>query len=140
MIKELVSDEEFLSQPAEPATAEDADVAQDLMDTMESMIEDCACLAANMIGSTKAVIVYQDEKDTAHIMYNPKIKRAMRPFKATEGCFSLNRDTNVTRYQTIRVSYQELVDGELVNREREFKDWVAQAIQHAVDHCRGRLV
>ena len=33
MIKELVTDEAILSQPCETATAEDAVVAQDLLDT-----------------------------------------------------------------------------------------------------------
>ena len=43
MIKEIVHDQILLSQVAEPATAEDAAVAQDLIDTMNSL-EDCACL------------------------------------------------------------------------------------------------
>ena len=34
MIKELVTDEAILSQPCETATAEDAVVAQDLLDTL----------------------------------------------------------------------------------------------------------
>ena len=37
MIKELVTDEAILSQPCEPATAEDAAVAQDLLDTLASV-------------------------------------------------------------------------------------------------------
>ena len=61
MIKEIVKDREFLSQPAEPATAADAQVAQDLKDTMESMGGDCACLAANQIGSRKAIIAREVE-------------------------------------------------------------------------------
>lgn len=44
MIKELVKDEAVLSTPCEPATAADAEVAQDLVDTLLS-IEDAACLA-----------------------------------------------------------------------------------------------
>ena len=59
MIRELVTDEELLSTPCEPATAEDADVAQDLLDTLES-IEDGACLAANQIGVAKAVVAYRN--------------------------------------------------------------------------------
>ena len=55
MIKELVKDEAVLSPPCEPATAADAEVAQDLVDTLLS-IEDAACLAANQIGVTKAII------------------------------------------------------------------------------------
>ena len=49
MIRELVNDDELLSTPCEPATADDAELAQDLLDTLES-IEDAACLAANQIG------------------------------------------------------------------------------------------
>lgn len=139
MIKEIVKDTEFLSKPAEAATAEDAAVAQDLVDTMESMKDDCACLAANQIGSTKAVIAF-DDNGTTCVMYNPKVKQAMRPYGAVEGCLSLDKESNVTRYQTIKVAYDELVDGELVPRQRKLTDWTAQVVQHAIDHCRGRLV
>ena len=51
MIKDLVQDESVLSTPCEPATAEDAPVAQDLVDTLAS-IDDAVCLAANQIGVT----------------------------------------------------------------------------------------
>ena len=72
MIKELVKDDAVLSVPCEPATAEDAAVAQDLVDTLAS-IEDAVCLAANQIGVTKAVVAYQDDDGNAHVMYNPKV-------------------------------------------------------------------
>ena len=49
MIKELVHDDAILSQTCEPATAEDAALVQDLIDTMNS-IDDAVCLAANQIG------------------------------------------------------------------------------------------
>lgn len=48
-IKELVHDEAVLSTPCEKATAEDAQVAQDLLDTMVSL-DEAACLHANQIG------------------------------------------------------------------------------------------
>lgn len=44
-IKELVHDEAVLSTPCEKATAEDAQVAQDLLDTMASL-DEAACLHA----------------------------------------------------------------------------------------------
>ena len=56
MIKELVFDDAILSTPCEAATAEDASVAQDLIDTLAS-IEGAACLAANQIGVAKALCV-----------------------------------------------------------------------------------
>ena len=139
MIKEIVTDEEFLSKPSEPATAADAEVVQDLIDTMESMSEDCACLAANQIGVLKAIIVYDDNGKT-RVMYNPVIKQAMKPYGALEGCLSLNRETPAKRYDLIRVSYQELVDGELVEKTRKLTDWTAEIVQHAIDHCNGVLV
>lgn len=52
MIKELVHDEMLLSRPCAAATAQDADVAQDLLDTLVS-IDSAACLAANQIGAKK---------------------------------------------------------------------------------------
>ena len=66
MIKELVTDEAILSQPCEPATAEDAAVAQDLLDTLASL-DEAACLAANQIGVAKAVSVYHDENEQPHL-------------------------------------------------------------------------
>lgn len=140
MIKELIhNDEEFLAKPAEPATAEDAQVAQDLLDTMKAR-ENCACLAANQIGSTKAVIAFCDEKDRIVVMFNPRVKAGMRPYRVEESCLSLDEPHTVTRYFTIRVAYEELVDGALVARTHRYEDFVAQAIQHAIDHCNGRLV
>ena len=41
MIKELVKDDAVLSVPCEPATAEDAPVAQDLVDTLVSIARAC---------------------------------------------------------------------------------------------------
>ena len=138
VIKEIVKDEQFLSQPAEPATAEDAGVAQDLVDTLNSL-DDCACLAANQIGSTKAVIAFEGEKGV-QVMYNPKIVASMAPYKATEGCLSLDRSTEVRRFQLVRVQFDALVNGELVRRTWKVRGWVAEAIQHACDHCAGKLV
>lgn len=91
MIKDIVKDEEFLSKPAEPATPEDADVAQDLLDTMAAN-EDCAGLAANQIGSTKAIIAFLGAHGP-QVMYNPKIVATMVPYKVSEGCLSLDRET-----------------------------------------------
>ena len=113
MIKELVTDEAILSQPCEPATAEDAAVAQDLLDTLASL-DEAACLAANQIGVAKAVIVYHDESEQPHVMY--------------------------TRYERVKVVYDELVDGALVSRKRDFTGWTAELIQHMIDHCKGKLV
>lgn len=138
MIKDIVKDKDFLSQVAEPATADDAEVGQDLVDTMGS-IEGCACLAANQIGSTKAVIAYE-ENGRVHVMYNPKLVAYMQPFPAVESCLSLEEQSPVQRFNLIRVSYQVLADGKLQNRTKKFSGWTAEIIQHAIDHTKGVLV
>ncbi len=138
MIKDIVKDKDFLSQVAESATADDAEVGQDLVDTMGS-IEGCACLAANQIGSTKAVIAYE-ENGRVHVMYNPKLVAYMRPFPAVESCLSLEEQSPVQRFNLIRVSYQVLADGKLQNRTKKFSGWTAEIIQHAIDHTKGVLV
>ncbi len=139
MIKELVKDEAILSQRCERATAADADVAQDLIDTVLD-VEDGACLAANQIGVTKAVVVYVDDDKTPHVMYNPRIMMGLAAERTVEGCLTRDEPSKVTRYGKIKVAYEELVDGELKQRKGDFVGWEAQMIQHMVDHCNGKLV
>lgn len=140
MIKELVKDDAVLSQQCEPATADDAAVAQDLLDTLASL-DDASCLAANQIGVTKAVIVYIDQNDKPRVMFNPVFKRGLRPYKTAELCLSREEEAaKVTRYDQITVAYDELVDGQLVPRTRKMQGWTAQIVQHMIDHCKGKLV
>ena len=138
MIKDIVKDREFLSKPAEPATAEDAEVAQDLRDTIES-IEDCVCLAANQIGSNKAIIAYEDNGHI-FVMFNPKIKMAAQPYQTQESCLSLDEVSEVKRFQMISVGYQVISNGNLVSRTKRLSGWTAELVQHGVDHCAGKLV
>lgn len=139
MIKELVKDEAILSQPCTPATAEDAQVAGDLVETLTSM-DGAACLAANQIGTTTCIIAYLDDDDQPRIMYNPRLLQALGAFKTVEGCLSLEADSKVTRFDRVKVGYDELVDGELKPRKKDFTGWTAQIIQHGIDHCKGKLV
>ncbi len=140
MIKEIVTDDEFLSRPSEKATAEDASVAQDLLDTIAAD-EEAACLAANQIGVLKAVVVYLDEQDKPYIMYNPVLKQGLYPFKANETCLSHgDKEMKVTRFNKIQVAYDDLVDGALVPKKRKLEGWTAVVVQHMIDHCNGKLV
>ena len=72
MIKEIMRDETFLAQKADPATSEDLSVAQDLLDTLEANKERCVGMAANMIGVNKRIIVF-DNEGTYMVMFNPEI-------------------------------------------------------------------
>lgn len=137
--KKIIKDEKILTQTCEDCTVEDAQLAQDLIDTVAAT-EDAACIAANQIGVTKRAFCYLDDDDKPHVMFNPVMKRALAPFKAVEECFSVDEPHKVTRFQRMTVEYDELVDGELVPRKREFRDWTAQIIQHGIDHTKGKLV
>ena len=139
MIKELVKDEAVLSKKCTRATAEDEKIAQDLIDTMKS-IEDCACLAANQIGVCKAVCVYLDDERNPHVLYNPRLMMGLKAFRVEEGCLTREEPSKVTRYAKVKVSFDELVDGELKPRKRDFMGWTGQMIQHICDHCQGKLV
>ena len=139
MIRELVTDEAILSQVCEKATPEDADIAQDLIDTACSL-DDCSCLAANQIGVTKAVAVYFDDDEEAHVLYNPRILMGLRPGRTIESCLSREDISKVTRYAKVKVAYDELVDGAFKQRKRDYTGWIAQMIQHMIDHCNGKLV
>ncbi len=139
MIKEIVTDEEILSKPCEPACAEDAPIAADLVETLLAS-DEAACLAANQIGETKAIIAYLNQKGHPVVMFNPKVTQKLRPYTAVEACLSREEPTAVTRYDWVRVSYDALVDGALVARKKKLEGDAAQAVQHMIDHCEGVLV
>lgn len=139
MVRDLVRDEGVLSKRCQRATAEDAAVAQDLVDTVAT-IDDAACLAANQIGVTKAVCVYLDDDRSPHVMYNPRLMMGLQAFRVEEGCLTRDEPSKVTRYTKVKVSYEELQDGRLVERKRDFTGWTAEMVQHMIDHCNGKLV
>ena len=60
MIREIVTDPFFLSQKSEPATKQDQQVIQDLLDTIHAHADHCVGMAANMIGVRKTILVATD--------------------------------------------------------------------------------
>ena len=57
-----------------------------------------------------------------------------------DGCLTRDEESKVTRFDRIKVAYDELADGALKPRKRDFTGWTAQVIQHMIDHCKGKLV
>ena len=88
MIREICRDEAFLSQKAAPATPEDWQTAEDLLETLEHHKEGCVGMAANMIGVSKRIIAF-DNDGTYMVMFNPEIVKKSGPYHAEEGCLSL---------------------------------------------------
>lgn len=139
MQRPIMTSVSFLRRPAEPASAEDLPIADDLKDTLEANRSRCVGMAANMIGETKAIIVFVDEELGGRIttMFNPRITAADGAFDTTEGCLSLKGERRTLRYRRIEVTYQ---DRRMRERHAAFTGWTAQIIQHEVDHCNGIII
>ncbi|WP_300690105.1 peptide deformylase [uncultured Oscillibacter sp.] len=135
MVQEIMRDEVFLSQKAEPATPEDLPIAQDLLDTLAAH-NGCVGMAANMIGVCKRIIVFDNEGKYT-VMFNPEIIRKSGPYEAEEGCLSLTGTRKAKRWQSIKVQYQ---NEQFQTRFKTFTGWTAQIIQHEIDHCEGVLI
>ena len=136
MVREIMRDEAFLAQKAEPAAPEDLPVAQDLLDTLAAHKDSCVGMAANMIGMNKRVIVFDNEGEYM-VMFNPEIVKKSGPYQAEEGCLSLSGVRKANRWKSIKVQYQ---NKKFQIRFKTFTVWTAQIIQHEIDHCEGILI
>ena len=136
MVREICKDEAFLAQKAEPATADDLVVAQDLLDTLVAHRDGCVGMAANMIGVNKRIIVF-DSEGKYMVMFNPVIVRRSGVYEAEEGCLSLTGTRKTKRFQTIKVQWQ---NERFQTRIKTFTGWTAEIIQHEIDHCEGILI
>ena len=136
MVQPICKDVIFLARKSERAMPEDLPIGQDLLDTLEAHRDGCVGMAANMIGKAKRIIVFLDG-DTPTVMYNPEIVKASEPYEAEEGCLSLQGVRKTTRYQKIKVRYQNEA---FQTRPKSYTGWTAQIIQHEIDHCNGILI
>ena len=137
MIKEIVHDPILLARKSVPATRDDLQTAQDLLDTLAAHKDSCVGMAANMIGVCRRIIVF-DNDGTYMTMLNPEIVRQSEVYETVEGCLSLLGGPRKTkRYRKIKVQYQTL---DFQNRLKTFSGWTAQIIQHEIDHCNGILI
>ena len=135
MVREICKDEAFLAQKAEPATADDLVVAQDLLDTLAAHKDGCVGMAANMIGINKRIIAFDNEGEYM-LMFNPVIVRQSGAYEAEEGCLSLSGMRHTKRFRTIKVQWQ---NEKFQTRLRTFTGWTAEIIQHEIDHGEGIL-
>ena len=137
MVRDVIHDPILLSRKSLPATGEDLQTAQDLLDTLAANRERCVGMAANMIGIFKRIIVF-DNNGTDMLMLNPQIVKKAEPYEAMESCLSLLGGPRKTvRYQKIKVQYQTL---DFQTRLKTFSGWTAQIIQHEMDHLDGILI
>ncbi len=137
MVRELIHDPLFLARTSTPATKEDLPIVQDLMDTLAAHQDSCVGMAANMIGQTRRIIIFNDGTGPM-VMLNPEILKAEGPYETQEACLSLlGGPRSCRRYQKIKVRWQTSA---FQTRIKTFTDWGAQIIQHEIDHCNGVLI
>lgn len=136
MIKQINRDINLLNKKAELATKKDVAITDDLLDTLKANQERCVGMAANMIGVNKRIIVVQ-MGILPVIMINPQIIKKSQSYVATEGCLSLMRERETTRYEEVEVTF---LNKNYVKQQQKFSGWIAQIIQHEVDHCEGIII
>ena len=136
MIKKIVRDPIFLQQKSEPATEDDRQVAEDLLDTLKANSERCVGMAANMIGVKKRIIVVS-AGPFMFPMINPVITKKTGQYETEEGCLSLDGVRPCTRYKEIEVDY---LDQNFKPQHGKYSGFTAQIIQHEIDHFEGKLI
>lgn len=136
MIKPIMKDPLFLAQKSAPATKNDLQVGQDLLDTLKAHRQECVGMAANMIGIKKNVIVVNMGLLDV-VMFNPVILTKSGPYQTEEGCLSLRGVRKTIRYQDIEVEYFDL---SWEKQRKKLSGWIAQIAQHEIDHCHGILI
>ena len=136
MIRPINRDTALLSQKAELATKDDHNVVTDLLDTLKANSENCVGMAANMIGINKRIIVFSMGIMNVP-MINPTITSKSGEYSTSEGCLSLIGERATKRYKKITVKY---LDNNFNEQTQEFSDFIAEIIQHEIDHCNGILI
>ncbi len=136
MIRPIMKDEKFLAQKSVPATKADLAVVEDLIDTLRANLERCVGMAANMIGIKKRIIVFAIGEIIVP-MINPVSVKKEKSYVTEESCLSLVGFRETTRYETIEVEY---LDKQFNKQKGTFTGFVAQIIQHEIDHCNGIII
>lgn len=137
MIREIVKDHERLKLKAVEATKENLYIIDDIIDAAKANDDICVGLAANQIGENVWIIVVKMGQFFIPLV-NPKIiKHSQSTYEAEEACLSHTGTKKTTRYASIEVEYR---DKNFRKKKQHFNGFVAQVIQHEMDHCEGILI
>ena len=147
MIREIVTDREFLAQPCKSIDGEEPeeimDVIMDLIETAKhanvNIPGGCAGLAANQIGHQYRIFVIQHEGHFKAIV-DPEIVRTWGGKEGKgEGCLSVpgsvETPIKVVRHRRIRIKFFDLKTKNWI--KRNFSGFKARVLQHEMDHLDG---
>lgn len=136
MVKRIIKGKQIFAKKAEKATEADKQVVTDLLDTLRANSETCVGMAANMIGVNKAVIVVS-AGPFQFAMINPVITKKFGEYRTEESCLSLDGSRHCIRYEEIEVDY---LDSNFEEKHGKYNGFLAQIIQHEIDHCNGVVI
>ena len=136
MIRDIVKNEEFLKIKSTKASVEDMMIVQDLKDTLAFNHQRCVGMAANMIGFSKNIIIFQD-KIGYKVMLNPEIIDKDGAYTTKEACLSLVGERSTLRFKKIVVKFQDI---KMNWHTQKYEGYVAQIIQHEIDHLKGIII
>ena len=71
------------------------------------------------------------------IMINPVLLSGDTPYETEEGCLSLEGVRKTSRFKNIEVEY---LDEDWNKHRQQFSSWVAQIVQHEMDHLEGIII
>lgn len=143
MIREIVRGDnpegiEFLTTKSNTSIIrEDKQLYIDLIETAEAHRENCVGLSAVQIGEHKrAVVVLINDK--FELFINPVIVgKSSETFETEEGCLSLEGTRKVIRHKSVTVIYSTKTGK---TKKQKFTGFIAQILQHEIDHCNGILI
>ena len=137
MVREIVHDPMLLGQKSTLASEDDKQVALDLLETLQAHRNECVGMAANMIGVKKSIIAVS-VGFSSFIMINPEIIWKKKPYDTEESCLSLlGGPRKCKRFEKIGVKY---LDINWQQKTGSYSGYLAQIIQHEVDHINGVLI
>lgn len=136
--KPIVKDISILSRKSENfIPGLDDHLITDMLDTANAHKDNCAGLACIQIGVPKRIILVRSG-DGFMVFCNPVIvKRSAKTYMATEGCLSLDGSREVKRHNSVMVSW---VNPKGKRNTKEFTGWIAEILQHEIDHTMGKLI
>lgn len=126
----------FLSKKSVDASKDDINIGIDLMDTLKAHKSECVGMAANMIGFNKRIIIVNMGLVDV-LMFNPKVIKKSMPYEIMEGCLSLSGQRKTTRYQNIELEYYDM---NFKKHHEKFSGYIAQIIEHELDHLEGIII
>ena len=138
MIREIVKDTTFLQQKSTLADINaDKELFADLVDTAKANTPNCVGLAAPQIGILKRAIAVLTNTGW-QVLINPIIiARSKETYNTFEGCLSLEGEREVKRHKWIKVAFQQ-PNGKKYTLQ--LNGFVAEIVQHEVDHLNGILI